>query len=319
MGVIIRQLGSGKFSDCFKVSKTSGSGVQCLAVKLSYYQEATIRAYAHHAHQGNVNAAHIAKDQDAISVSQAMAEVAKQMMLHGVSPHFVKVFCEADAHNLPHKLRPLLPHRKLTSQQCKYSHVCIMELYSCNLTDFITQHKSLDDEVLKTLIFQVLYTLACLQKLFPGFRHNDLSTNNVLVKSTRPTCTRYAFGDMHPVYTNTEFLAALADFDFTHVPKHDVLSNERVLSGKYKIQAHPNDSYDTHFFLSSMLRCLRRRDKTLFPTTWQFMASVHLGKYAERLDVHIPHLIPTSLLSHRYFASLRKQGAPWSSQFSLPG
>ena len=314
--MIIRQLGSGKFSDCFKVSNASGR--PCVAAKLSYYQEATIRAYAHHAHLGNVTAAHTAKDQDAISVAMAMAEVAKQMLLHGVSPHFVKVFCEADVRNLPKKLKPLLPHRQLTAQQCKYSHVCIMELYSCNLTDFISRHRPLDDVVLKTLIFQVLYTLACLQKLFPGFRHNDLSSNNVLVKPAPPECTRYAFADMHPVYTSAPFFAALADFDFTHVPNHDVLSNERVLNGKYKIQSHPNNSYDTHLFLNSLYRCLkRRRTQSLCPQTWHFMAGLQLGNYAERLDVHIPHLVPRCVLSHQYFASLR-QFVPPSAQFSLP-
>jgi hypothetical protein len=173
--------------------------------------------------------------------------------------------------------------------------------------------------VLKTLIFQVVYTLACLQKLFPGFRHNDLSSNNVLVKPAPPECTRYAFADMHPVYTSTPFLAALADFDFTHVPNHDVLSNERVLSGKYKIQAHPNNSYDTHLFLNSIYKCLKRRRKSqaLCPQTWRFMAGLHLGKYAERLDVHIPHLVPRCVLSHQYFASLLRFAQP-SALFSLP-
>ena len=46
---------------------------------------------------------------------------------------------------------------------------------------------SMSSAQLKALMFQVLYTLACFQHEFPGFRHNDLHMGNVLVaRHARP-------------------------------------------------------------------------------------------------------------------------------------
>lgn len=314
--MLIRELGRGRYSDCFKVSDAAGSAV---AMKLSYYQEATIRAYAKHTQHGDLDAAQTAKEQDAISVSMAMAEVAKQMRLHGVSPHFVQVYCEADVRYLPKRLKALLRERLplLTPRQTKYSHVCLMKLFTCNLTAFLASPARPTDATLRALVFQVVYTLACLQKLFPGFRHNDLSTNNVLVKPAAPLCTRYVLGDAAFYVCNVPHLAALADFDFTHVPGHDVLSNERVLGGKYKISPEPNNSYDTHVLLKSMAKNLKRRVTSRCRETLAFIKSLRLDPARDRLDHAVPHLAAARLLSHPYFAPLRV-ARPWDQEYAMP-
>ena len=296
----IIELGRGKYSDCFKVKDSKGHAV---ALKLSYYQEDTIRAFAKHAHHGDKGSAHIAKDQDAISVSMAMSEVAKQMKLHGVSPHFVKVYCEADIRYLPLRLRPFLKHRlpHLTPNQTKYSHVCLMELYACNLTTYLLTCPA-TDAILRAMLFQVFYTLACLQAVFPGFRHNDLSANNVLVKRAKHPCTAYACHH-DTFYACCPLMVALADFDFTHVPGHDVLSNERVLSGKYNITATPNDSYDVHTLLKSVYACLKL--KNACPQTMAFIRSLKLDPARERLSHCVRHLVPATLLQHPFFDALK--------------
>ena len=295
--MIIRELGSGKYSDCFKVrDKLTGC---CVACKVSYYQEATIRAFARHAHHGNRDAAFLAKDQDAISVSTAMAEVAKQLKRLRVSPHFVKVYCEADIRHLPTRLLPLLPKRLpgLSPNQLKYSHACIMELYACDLTTLLTRFR-VRDSTLRALLFQVMYTLACLQTALPGFRHNDLSSNNVLVKPARrgPVC--YTTPDATYV-TSAPLMAALSDFDFTHVPGHAVLSNERVLSGKYGISTHPDDAYDARVLLRSVLKCLDRSKQC---AAAQACLQDLLSSQAD--------LRPARLLLHKYFRPLRDRDTP---------
>lgn len=291
----IRELGRGKYSDCFKVLGAGGRAVAC---KLSYYQEATIRAFAAHAHHGDRDAARAAKEQDAVSVSAAMAEVARLMKALRVSPHFVRVHCEADVKNLPLRLKPLLPSRVplLSHNQLKYSHVCIMELYSCNLTSFLTRYR-VDERTLRALLFQVVYTLACLQSVFPGFRHNDLSSNNVLIKPCRAVRTSYTLHGTTFV-TEAPFVAALADFDFTHVPGHEVLSNERVLGGKYGISQAPNDSYDVAMLLRSVRQCLKRSQQC--PRAAAVLAALATAP---------PHaMVPRRLLAHDYFQPLAQRG-----------
>lgn len=308
------ELGSGKYSDCFKVSL---SGAE-IAMKLSYYQEATIKAFARHAQHGNTLAAHVAKEQDAISVSMAMAEVAKNMKSMRISPHFVTVYCEADVRYLPKRLTPLLGRRlsRLTPQQLKYSHVCLMELYSCNVTSFLARFKA-RDRVMRALIFQVLYTLACLQELFPGFRHNDLSTNNVLIKAWGSVgAVRYTYGTTSFFVSGVPFKAALTDFDFTHVPGSDVMTNERVLSGNYSISAEHNPSYDAHLFLKTLKRCLSNQ-KGACPETQLFLDALKLDPSRDRLRHTIPHLVPARLLAHSYFQCLKVR-MPYTRDYALP-
>ena len=194
MPMKVRQLGSGKYSDCFKVS-----GADCaVCLKVSYYRESTMRAFARHAGHGDLRAAHAAIELDAVAVATAMAEVGRTLRGHRVTPHLVDVFREADVRNLPRRLRPLLARRlpTLTDMQLARSHVCIMELCSCTLTSLVARApQELSDRVMRGLIFQVVYTLACLQAALPGFRHNDLTTNNVLVKCTpRHAGARYTLG-----------------------------------------------------------------------------------------------------------------------------
>lgn len=307
----IVELGRGRYSDCFKVADAQGHAV---ALKLSYYQEATIRAFTKHTQHGNRGAAHEAKDQDAISVSMAMAEVAKLMHAHQVSPHFVKVYCEADIRCLPLRLKPLLLERltRITPRQIKYSHVCLMELFTCDLTSFIRRY-SPTDATIQALLFHVLYTVACLQLVFPGFRHNDLSTNNVLVKPAKYRCVQYTVGDT-TFTVCSPYMAALADFDFTHVTGHDVLTNERVLSGKYGITDGANDAYDVHLLLKTLRRSLRRHG--LCPATVDFINKLRLDG-TDRVGRVLPHLTPLRLLYNDYFAPL--QGVkPCDKQYTMP-
>ena len=52
-----------------------------------------------------------------------------------------------------------------------------------DLLDFLRRnYKKLDLLHWKVIIFQILFTLAVIQKKYPGFRHNDLKANNILLQ-----------------------------------------------------------------------------------------------------------------------------------------
>jgi len=303
---LIRHLGSGKYSDVFQVQPRPGA--RSVVMKVSYYRDDTLCDFIKRAKAGDVKGALAAKKRDAIQVSNNFAKLTAGL-LDGVSPHFVLVYCDQDCKSFAPRLGVLLQERlkTLTPMQKRYNNVCFMEVFDNNLTKFLVNGRY-DEAQLRAMIFQVVYTLAALQKLLPGFRHNDLSTNNVLLKKLRSApVLSYTFGG-DTFYTAVPLLTALSDYDFTHVPKHATLTNERVLSGKYKVDGRPNDSYDTHFFLKSVMKCIQRRTKE-FPKTWDFLLRQHMKQEDRQNAAVFARLRPAQLLRDPYFAPLKAKPA----------
>ena len=230
-------------------------------------------------------------------------------LVETVSPHFVLVYCEQDCKSFAPRLGVLLKERlkTLTPLQKRYNNVCFMEVFHNNLTKYLVGGRY-DEAALRAMIFQVVYTLAALQKLFPGFRHNDLSTNNVLVKKLRSKAVlAYGF-EGQTFYTAVPLMTALSDYDFTHVPGHAQLSNERVMHGKYRVDGRPNDSYDTHFFLKSVMKCIQRRTKE-FPQTWAFLGRLRMKAEDRQNNAVFARLKPAALLKDPYFEPLKQKPA----------
>ena len=304
-GETITFIGAGRYSDVFKVIK----GRHSVIMKLSYYRDNTLCDFVSHLKNGDKEAARKAKNKDSIMVSSSFANVTNMLISKNASPHFVFVYCNADCRNLSAKLQALLPKRLKTSTkiQLKYNNVCFMELFSSDMTQWIrSRSRTCTDTNLRYTLFGIIYTLAVLQKAFPGFRHNDLSTNNVLVKKLRrPMYAGYIFDNQSYYVPGVPVLAAINDYDFTHVPDHPTLSNERIIGGKYRVTEFPNRTYDTHFFLKTVLKNIVA-SKRKAPETTAFLQSLPLRK-EDRLDTQeIPELIPATLLRHSYFKSLRQ-------------
>ena len=304
---LIRHLGSGKYSDVFRVQPESGG--KAVVMKVSYYREDTVCKVLKRAKAGDLRGAQKVRKQDSIQVSSNFGKLTSKLIADGVSPHFVMVFCDSDCDSFAPRLGSLLQERLkvLTPLQRRYNNVCFMEVFDDNLTRFLVDGKY-DEPTLRGILFQVLYTLAALQKMLPGFRHNDLSTNNVLVKKlrSRPT-VEYAFGgDTFRVAVPA--LAALSDYDFTHAPDTPGLVNERVLFGRYKVDGRPNDSYDTHFFLKSVMKCIQRRTAE-FPATWAFLGRLQMKEEDRQNNTVMARLRPAALLKDAYFEPLRRPAA----------
>lgn len=304
--VQIRHLGSGKYSDVFRVQpRGSTAASRAVAMKVSYYRTDTLCDIVKRKKKGDLKGAAQAKKQDSIQVSSTFAKLTMSL-LDRVSPHFVVVFCDRDCSSFAPRLQVLLKDRlnSLNQLQKRYNNVCFMELFHGNLTSFLAQGKY-SEQVLRSIVFQVLYTLAALQAMLPGFRHNDLSTNNVLIKKlTKAPNLTYATGDGWVYRVSMPYLVALSDYDFTHVPDRPGLVNERVLNGRYKVDGRKNDSYDAHFFLKSVLKCIQRRPKE-FPKTWEFLHRLRMRSEDRQNSTYMPRLKPATLLKDAYFAPLR--------------
>ena len=105
---------------------------------------------------------------------------------------------------------------------------------------------SVNDQLLKSIIFQVLNMFRKIRKVYPGFRHNDLHI--ILVKPGKP----------YPVMV-------MNDFGFSILNKNS--RNPLVTNGNFRpnwgIGINTGPEYDIHMFLRNIRAwCLHVRDKT---------------------------------------------------------
>ena len=313
----IKHIGSGKYSDVMRIKR----GSKAVIMKLMYYRDPVLQDFIKNAKAGNVAAAMAVKRGDAVSVSSAFGSLSNRLQAGGVSPHFVRQYCGLDVKSLAPKFGAILAERlkTLTPAQKRYNYACFIEEFSTDLTKYVLRSRP-TDAVLRGIIFQVLYTLAALQKMLPGFRHNDLSTNNILIKRLRKRASAsYAIGAKTYYVADMPVMAALSDYDFLHAPGHPRLSNERVTNGKYRVNANKNVSYDTHFFLKTLLKCIARRHRagTLrFPATVEFLGRLRM-KEADRQNGEIPRMSPLKILGDPYFDPLLRP-APVRAAYAIP-
>lgn len=316
--VRIRPLGSGKYSDVFLVTW----GNRSMAMRISYYRDDTVKRFTEHLRSGDKAEAARAKRSDAVAVASAFSSFVREHS-DTVTPHFVMTYHDVDSKSFVDRF-PLVTETRmkdLTPYQKRYNNVCFMEAFSCDLTRFLMRCKY-DEATLRCVVFQVLYTVAAMQRLLPGWRHNDLSTNNVLVKKmAAPVSAAYIIAPTSTTvgaryHACVPVLVALNDWDFVHVPGHPKLENARVMGGRYRVDASPNKSYDVHFFLKWVLRCIAKKPRADFPETTEFLKRVGL-RPQDRQDANIPSLAPMRVLQDRYFDVL-KRPVPVDREYSIP-
>jgi serine/threonine protein kinase len=97
--------------------------------------------------------------------------------------------------------------------------------------------KRLNDRILKTIIYQVLYALYRIRKKYPYFRHNDLHLDNVLVKPGNP----------YPIIV-------INDFGFARLTRK--IQSPYVKKGQFAkdwgIGPKTTGDYDVHLFLNEL-------------------------------------------------------------------
>ena len=318
----VRYLASGRYSDCFTVRVTQSQEV---VAKISTYREGCLRAVGRQMQMGNYEKAKKIIASDAISISNTLSSVTNLMLSRGVTPHLVWAFGHFDCKgfnqqachtrlgpSIRKRMREL--HKEGSKLQGLYSNVSFHERFHNDLTDFLHDNH-VTAYAVKCIIFQVVYTVGCLQAIMPGFRHNDLSTNNVFVSADdtdEATCDRYEL-DGSVLYTAMPGITvALADWDFAHCQNNvkyagfeAPLRNERVVSGAYSLKPKPNPTYDVHFFFTTLLQQLKSHPRA-YADINTFLRAVS-GRWSDRTDILLPRLQPSILLKHAFFDELREK------------
>lgn len=103
---------------------------------------------------------------------------------------------------------------------------------------------------IRILLFQVIFTLAQLQHYYPGFRHNDLTPNNVVLAIPRAFTYHSGTASWKVGWGDSRFSAHIIDFALAHAPSH--LHNSDIHDGAYEhagLLPEANNVYDLHLFL----------------------------------------------------------------------
>lgn len=175
----------------------------------------------------------------------------------------------------------------------------------------------------RNMLFQLVYTLAAIQKFYAGFKHNDLSCNNILVKtSTHEDAMRSVYTIDHKNFyllPNAGFQTILTDFDFAIMPKHGVynLKLDREWCKLYNITDERNDYYDLHYMFNDMIVILQEMqvykylpvDVRLFiedvvPADYRGITGKHV-KYSRLTRNDVTVITPANLIAHKFFEPLR--------------
>ena len=252
------------------VFETRGPGERKVAVKLV--------AYTRRPEFGSVD--------DATRPENAevrMLKLLSDFVYHQITPHIVLPLCSYHTDLEPFVVRPEPQTRggappprakKYAVFWQKYhdrkfhetANVLISEWVSGgDLLEYLRGHV-LTPLQWKVVLFQVLFTLAAVQKRYPAFRHNDLKANNILVDISAPrpeTFHRYTFDEHAWDIPDAGIQTRMWDFDFACIP--GVVDNKKVdaeFTSAVNVTTEPNRYYDVHFFLNTLVSFFPRLEET---------------------------------------------------------
>ena len=140
----------------------------------------------------------------------------------------------------------------------------------------------------KVIFFQIISTLAVIQRKFPSFRHNDLKANNILLHTISRTNPKFTYTVLKKKYVipNIGLFVKLWDYDFACIP--GIVDNIKVAMEWTKpINVTPtkHQYYDIHYFFNTLAFA------GFFP---QMMSSSHVPIEVKKF---MKHIIPKEIRS----------------------
>ena len=158
------------------------------------------------------------------------------------------------------KIEPLLknlPIYKSINDKVEFNE--IKNIFSVRIREHFFQSKNLKEYLkenkcdFRQLIFQVIHTLAVIQKEFPGFRHNNLSVENIIIylKKKDVSENTYIFGNYKWVIPDIGFDIKITNFEKATLPKYYGIKNQRDTNVPFINELNPY--FDLHTFMSSLV------------------------------------------------------------------
>lgn len=147
--------------------------------------------------------------------------------------------------------------------------------YLTKLTN--SKKKLVNDQFMKSIIFQVLTIIRKIRKVYPGFRHNDLHLDNVLVKPGRP----------YPVMVLNDF-----GFSVVDAKSKNPLVYKKEFVTNWGIGPRTSPAYDVHMFLNGLRKWCeanKSRASDKLRVTLLFLNNKIPRGYREEFDKYTTH------------------------------
>ena len=150
------------------------------------------------------------------------------------------------------------------------------------LLDYIKDN--LNTKTIKLLFFQVFHTLALLQKNYAGFKHNNLTLNNILLylKQKSDSYNEYYFNDNIYYIPNSDFDIKITNFEYSIIPKYYMNKSEDNLKNDYY--------YDVYTFLFDLINNIK-------------LLSLKINKETEEF---LERIIPSNIRGSKTFSNIIK-------------
>ena len=162
----------------------------------------------------------------------------------------------------------------------------------------------------KPLLFQVIHTLAVLQKEFPSFRHNNLTIDNILVYIKKDTTSSnvYEYNDDKWTIPNIGFDIKITNFEKSKLSNFYGVVNQRDTEVPYINES--NNYFDLHTFLNSLINgnhnlSLLNSSNNCDLETKKFLDKIIPTEYRYKdqkyLNNNVVIIQPYQLLNHPFF------------------
>jgi hypothetical protein len=231
-----------------------------------------------------------------------------ELVIQNVCPHFIlpigRIFvCRAQIQHF-FKNKPL-KHNNFQ--------ILLAEEVNESLCKLLVKRR-LNVDNLKSMLFQIFYTLYVLQFYFPGFSHNDLHIGNILYKQKslnnayKILQTTYYVDDNYEIYLWDMYFSTLGHTRLSFIP-HSVTTHYTKAKSQY---------CDIHKLLDSLLFVLKNapKNKHLLKNleVEQFLTDTLPKKFRFR-SMGIKNKLPsqcnyvsiTQCLHNKFFDSLKKE------------
>ena len=163
----------------------------------------------------------------------------------------------------------------------------------------------------KIILFKIIYTLSVIYTNYPTFRHNDLSSKNILIgKSTSTSSTQYKFDYLVYEMPPSDIEIFLWDFEFANIK--DIINNKLIVNDltnmrkEYGISIERNQYYDIHYFLNGLYG-LYKLPREIEEFILRNIDKRHLGRNISyntnnyRLLKHVEYNTPKKMLKDALF------------------
>lgn len=205
-----------------------------------------------------------------VKVEMKVQKIVNGLIEQNITPHFNRTYgdsiiCNADELlKIKHFIKYFKEYQlgyvsKNIFQDVKKVVVSFMEIGMSDLFEYLIQNSEKISVIeMKCIIFQIYYTLMCIQYHEPGFKHLDLKTDNILVFETDKKKTKGKVNS-YKVAGKTFYLPAdiiqvkIFDFDFAVSNK---IENSKIncdMFPKIGLSRDHNPVQDVHYLLNFMV------------------------------------------------------------------